>query len=179
MDSAMVFHFLFRKVLFWIKDEISLLNPYHGLIYPFFHILSDLLKSTIPSFLCVCVCVCIYIYVCVCVCVSWLTMVESNLKAPFSIATTPRCREGHYSFLWIAPITHDPYVIIPSVKQKSIKYYFLSLWYDSTWDLTKSPRSLGNTLTIMPVIYIYIYIYMHIANRVVNFWPMQYLRTHT
>ncbi len=25
-------------------------------------------------------------------------------KAPFSIATTPRCREGPYSFPWIAPL---------------------------------------------------------------------------
>ena len=26
------------------------------------------------------------------------TVVKSDLKAPFSIATTPRCRGGHYSF---------------------------------------------------------------------------------
>ena len=25
-------------------------------------------------------------------------------KAPFLIATTPRCRGGHYSFPWIAPL---------------------------------------------------------------------------
>ena len=30
------------------------------------------------------------------------TVVEGNLKAPFLIATTPRCREGRYSFPWIA-----------------------------------------------------------------------------
>ena len=29
---------------------------------------------------------------------------EGNQKAPFSIATTPRCSGRHYSFLWIAPI---------------------------------------------------------------------------
>ena len=32
------------------------------------------------------------------------TVVEGNRKAPFSIATTPRCREGRYSFPWIAPL---------------------------------------------------------------------------
>ena len=33
-----------------------------------------------------------------------MTVVEGNLKAPFSIATTPRCRGGYYSFPLIAPI---------------------------------------------------------------------------
>ena len=32
------------------------------------------------------------------------TVVEGDQKAPFSKATTPRCREGHYSFPWIAPL---------------------------------------------------------------------------
>ena len=53
---------------------------------------------------------------------------------PFSIATTLRFRGGHYSCPWIAPLTLDPYLIILSVKQGGIQYYFLSLWYDSTWD---------------------------------------------
>ena len=30
-------------------------------------------------------------------------LVEGDSKAPFSIATTPRCRGGHYFILWIAP----------------------------------------------------------------------------
>ena len=30
------------------------------------------------------------------------TLVEGDLKAPFSIATIPRCRGGRYSFPWIA-----------------------------------------------------------------------------
>ena len=33
------------------------------------------------------------------------TEVEGNLKAPFSIATTPWCRGGRYSFPWIAPLS--------------------------------------------------------------------------
>ena len=32
------------------------------------------------------------------------TLVEGNTKAPFSIATTPRCRGGRYSIPWIAPV---------------------------------------------------------------------------
>ena len=32
------------------------------------------------------------------------TIVEGAQKAPFSIATTPRCRGGCYSFPWIAPL---------------------------------------------------------------------------
>ena len=32
------------------------------------------------------------------------TVVEGDPKAPFSIATTPRCRRGCYSFPWIAPL---------------------------------------------------------------------------
>ena len=32
------------------------------------------------------------------------TVAESNLKVPFSVATTPRCRRGHYFFPWIAPL---------------------------------------------------------------------------
>ena len=32
------------------------------------------------------------------------TVVKGNLKAPFLIATTPKCREMRYSFPWIAPL---------------------------------------------------------------------------
>ena len=32
------------------------------------------------------------------------TVVEGDQKAPFSLATTPRCWGGRYSFPWIAPL---------------------------------------------------------------------------
>ena len=32
------------------------------------------------------------------------TLVEGDPKTPFSIATTPKCREGRYSFPWIASL---------------------------------------------------------------------------
>ena len=71
----------------------------------------------------------IYIYK-----VKLATIVDSDKKALFSIATTPRCRGGYYSFPWIAHFTLDTYLILLSVKQGCIKYHFYSLWYDSTWD---------------------------------------------
>ena len=36
--------------------------------------------------------------------VQLVTVVERGPKAPFSIATTLRCREGRYSFPWITPL---------------------------------------------------------------------------
>ena len=38
------------------------------------------------------------------------TVVEGDQKAPFSIATTPRCRGGRYSFPWIAPLYSLPHI---------------------------------------------------------------------
>ena len=67
--------------------------------------------------------------------VKLVTLVKGDTKAPFSIATTPGCRGGHYSFLWIAPLY--PHSIVLSAKQGGIKYHFLSLWYDLTWDWTQ------------------------------------------
>ena len=52
------------------------------------------------------------------------TAVEGNLKTPFSIATSLRCRGGHYSFPQIAPLNLDPYLVMLSVKQGDIKYLF-------------------------------------------------------
>ena len=54
----------------------------------------------------------------------WLNVVEGNPKVPFSVATTPRCWGGRYSFPWSAPFTLDPYLIMLSVKQGRIKYDF-------------------------------------------------------
>ena len=71
------------------------------------------------------------------------TIVEGNPKAPFSIATTPRCRGGRYSFPGWLYFTLDPHLIMLSVKQGGIKYHFLSLWYDSTWDWTQVSRAIG------------------------------------
>ena len=71
------------------------------------------------------------------------TIVEGDPKAPFSIATTPRCRGGCNSFPGLLYFTLDPYLIMLSVKQGGIKYHFLSLWYDSTWDWTQVSQAIG------------------------------------
>ena len=42
---------------------------------------------------------------------NWLIIVEVNLKAPFSIATTPNCTRGINFFPWIDPLTLDLYLI--------------------------------------------------------------------
>ena len=46
---------------------------------------------------------------------SSLTAVECDKEAPFLIATTPRCREGLYFFLWTTPFSCYPYLIMLSV----------------------------------------------------------------
>ena len=60
------------------------------------HILQILYSGLI--FLPSSVCVCVYIYS------KLATIVEGDPKAPFSIATTPRCRGGRYSIPRIAPL---------------------------------------------------------------------------
>ena len=77
------------------------------------------------------------------------TIVEGNPKAPFSIVTTPMCRGGRYSFPGLLYFNLDPYLIMLSVKQGGIKYHFLSLWYDSTWDWTQVSRAIGEQLRLL------------------------------
>ena len=59
-----------------------------------------------------------------CELVKLTTVVEGDPKAHFSIG------EGATPFPWLIHFTLDPYLIMLSVKQSSIKYHFLSLWYD-------------------------------------------------
>ena len=71
-----------------------------------------------------------------------------DLKAPFSIATTPSCvGEGATPFPGFLHFTLDPYFIMLSVKQGGIKYQFLSLWYDLTWDWTPVSQTIGKHFT--------------------------------
>ena len=62
------------------------------------------------------------------------TLVEGDPKALFSIATTPRCWGGATPFPGLLYFNLGPYLIMLSAKQGGIKYHFLSLWYDSTWN---------------------------------------------
>ena len=62
------------------------------------------------------------------------TFVEGNLMAPFSIATTSRSREGTLPFPGLLYFTLDMYLIMLCIKQGVMKFLFLSLWYDLTWN---------------------------------------------
>ena len=73
------------------------------------------------------------------------TVVKGYPKAPFSIATTLRCRGGHYFFPWIY-FTLETYFIILSVKQGGIKYHFFILW---NWTLVS--RAIGKHSTTKPM----------------------------
>ena len=53
-----------------------------------------------------------------------VTVVEGNLKAPFSIANTPRYGEGTTPFPGLLHFTLDTYLILLSVKQGGIIYHF-------------------------------------------------------
>ena len=80
--------------------------------------------------------------------VKLVTLVEGDPKAPFSIAITPRCRRGRYSFLWIAPLYswYLPYNAELSKKVSSTIFWVFGMtrpgiepWF---------PGSLVNTLLI-------------------------------
>ena len=56
-------------------------------------------------------------------------------------------KKRHYSFPLIAPLTLDPYLVILSVKQGSIKYHFLMSLVWLIWSLSQ----LTNTLPTRPM----------------------------
>ena len=77
-----------------------------------------------------------------------MTLVERDLKFPFSIATTPKSEGGRYSFPRLPHFTLDPFLIMLNVKQGGIKYQF---WVFGMTRLGIEPRSRGplaNTLLI-------------------------------
>ena len=78
------------------------------------------------------------------------TVVKGNPKVPFSLTTILRSRGGHYSFLWIAPLTLDSYLIMLHVKEASSIIFFGVFHMTQPEIEPGSPRSLASTLTIMP-----------------------------
>ena len=48
--------------------------------------------------------ICMYTYVYIYIIKLLMTAVESDPKAPFSIATTPMCRGEQYFISWIVPL---------------------------------------------------------------------------
>ena len=76
-------------------------------------------------------------------------MVKGDIKAPFSITTTPRCWRGRNYFPWIAQLTLDPYFVMLSVKQGGVKYHSWVFGMTRAGIESRSPGALVNTLTIV------------------------------
>ena len=66
--------------------------------------------------------------------VKLVTVVESVQKAPFSIATTPRCRGGRNSFPWIAPLYSwsSPYIAKCLARRYQVTLSDRFIWRIST-----------------------------------------------
>ena len=79
------------------------------------------------------------------------TVFKGDQKAPFSLATALRCREGCYSFLVLFHFTLDPYFIMLSVNKGASRTIF---W---VFSMTRPgiepwfPRPLVNTLPTRPI----------------------------
>ena len=71
------------------------------------------------------------------------TVVEGEPKALFSVATTPRTQHLSLGSSTLPLIR----TLLCCVKQGGIKYHFLSLWYDSTWDWTLISMTTGEYAT--------------------------------
>ena len=75
------------------------------------------------------------------------TVVEGDLKVPFSITTTPRCREGATPFPGLLHFTLYTYLIMPG----GIKYHFFKVFGMTRPGIEPwSPRPLANTLPTRP-----------------------------
>ena len=79
------------------------------------------------------------------------TEVGTDSKAPLSIATTPRCRRGYYSIPWFAPIY--PWFLLYSAecwaRQHQVPFFVFGMARSRIGP--RSPRSVANTLTIIPM----------------------------
>ena len=67
--------------------------------------------------------------------------------------------EGATPFPGLLHFTLDLYLIMLSVKQGGIKYHFLSLWYDSTWERTQVSWTIGEHSNRLANVRLYIYIF--------------------
>ena len=83
--------------------------------------------------------------------VKLVTIVKDDLTAPFSIATTPRCRGEWYSFLWVAPLYpwSIPYNTEWKAKGSSPIFWVFGMIQPEIEPWSSGP--LVNTLTIMPI----------------------------
>ena len=118
----------FRFLLFSLFRPLEHHNPFNDKSFfsyllilglDFWPVLNDLIVSQSPREF--------YLYhflgrIAVCTYINIKVNKEGDQKAPFSLATTPRCKGGCYSFRWIAPLYPWYDLILLSVKQGGIKY---------------------------------------------------------
>ena len=74
---------------------------------------------------------------------SSLSTYKSKVGSLFDSLLHQGVGEGATPFPGLLHFTLDLYLIMLSVKQGGIKYHFLSLWYDSTWDWTQVSQAIG------------------------------------
>ena len=80
------------------------------------------------------------------------TLVEDELKAHFSTATTPRCRGGHHSIPWIAPFYpwSLPYNAECYTRRHQVSFFESLVWLDQ--ELNSNLPDHWWTLLIRPMV---------------------------
>ena len=91
---------------------------------------------------------CSYIYIYIYICKKAGRL---QLRLPFYLVLHQDVGEGASPFPGLLHFTLDPYIIMPSAKERGIKYHFLS----RSRIEPRSPRPLANTLTIMQMAPVY------------------------
>ena len=94
--------------------------------------------------------------VCVCVNINNISKSKGDRKASFSIATTPKCREGRYSFHWIAPLYpwYVPYIAEFLARKYQVPFLKSLVWHN----LRLNPGLPDHWRTLYPLIYFSIFI---------------------
>ena len=82
----------------------------------------------------------------------FVTLVEGDLKAPFSIATTHGCQKDATSFLWFVYLTFLAYLIKISVKQGVTSTIFWVFGMSRPGIDPQPPWPLANTPLIRPMV---------------------------
>ena len=166
--TSFVLFFLISVILFVIQGTLHLSVRYHHFCP---------CSQEVTSF--------VYLLVSATFYIKLATVVEGDSKASFSIATTPRCREGATPFPGLLHFTLGTYLIMLSVKQGGIKYQFKkSLSYNSTWDWTPVSRLaiwIFFFIIYIPLLSIYFFLYLCIAvldRGYAIYWRLAFLFTY-
>ena len=92
-----------------------------------------------------------------------MTVVKGDLKAPFLIATTPCCRGGCYSFLWIAPLPLIHILCwVLSKEALSTIFWVFGMTQPGIEKHSNHHANVQLCVCVCVCVYIYIYIYIFI-----------------